>query len=74
MKNKDEQNDELITVPRRWFEGLLRNATDAETSFNKYEYGNVVNDRIMGKVAALIGYAKSSESIIDCHDKNSLFK
>jgi hypothetical protein len=72
MKNKDEQVDELITVPRRWFESLLESSNRAQLALDKYEYGvNRSNDRLMPNIASLIGYTSSSESILNNPNLNN---
>jgi len=64
----DKPTDELISVPKPWFEGLLNNAIKAESALEKYEYGNTTNDRIIGTISVLIGYSKSSDNIIHHHN------
>lgn len=75
MKKKDEQDDELISVPRRWFESLLESSNRAQSALDKYEFGdNKSNDRLMSNITSLVGYTKSSEFILNNPDLNFKLK
>jgi hypothetical protein len=67
-ENSEDNKEVLIAVPEKWFKSLLEIALDFEKSWKEYEYGNPKNDKILHKGLMLMGYAKSSSTIIK-HNK-----
>lgn len=62
---ENESSEQLIAVPKRWFESLLEYAMQFDEIEKKWEYGkNEINDKIHLRAVVLAGYAQSSQYII----------
>ena len=59
----------LIIVPEEWLKSLLNNAEDFENAVKNWQYGNINNDKILIKAMCLMGYSKSSKSIIESNER-----
>jgi len=64
------EKQQLILVPENWLKTLLEDAAEFEKANEQWEYGkSMVNDRIHLKAIALMGYAKSSSSILKYNER-----
>ena len=63
------EKQQLILVPKEWFESLLEGANNLELEIKNWEYGNPNNDRIHSKSVQLMGYAKSASTILKYNER-----
>lgn len=58
-------NRESILVNRAWLEELLANAIKVDDAIQEFDYTDKANHKFVSKVAILVGYAKSSQYILN---------
>jgi hypothetical protein len=66
---EEKEKTIMIAVPERWFKSLLQHAIELDGVHKEYEFGNYKNDKIFNKAVALMGYARSAQSILDHNER-----